>query len=711
MIYLLFGLAPLLFSPLMFYFLRSRTQLLQFMDGLILTSVVGLFAFEIFPELMEKQGWGVLIPLLVGFLGPFLIEKLSHKIEKSTHTIMLGIIILGLVFHEALDGAVLAPAVRGHSAHGAELAWAVLLHRVPGALFIWWFFRPRLGLKGALGLIVVLGLATILGYSFGESIDAYLSQSWSGLIQAFVGGSILHVVFHGTAALGHSHHNHEHHSHHLQKSPSDKALTPSNKHGHEIENSETSLSKTSYSSQEKDNRATESPQHIHSASCHSTQNSWFKRTIQSYPHLLHTLGCLVGLGLIVWGAEAFSHLHGSHEQGSEHGQTWQIFLDFWWESSPALILGYLMSGVLAVFAHKSPIHWMNKGSLFVQSLKGVIVGLPLPICSCGVVPIYTNLVKMGAKPAAAFAFLLATPELGIDSIFLSYTLLGGQIALIRVLVAFILALLMGVCMALIVKYLFKFLPQADQNTLSNATPITQTHSILSANSPSLGGDELTTGDPTFITKETHHKVSNKPEPNGRNNNLSSFLTEFSKKTQFKKIYKEGFEEVFDKTMPWILFGILVASVIQPFLNLHSTLGTSPFLSVVLAAFLSLPLYVCASGSTPLAAALLAGGLSPGAVMAFLIAGPATNITTYFVLSRIHNRKLALMFSGLVFIFTIVLGWLVNLLPLAWLAPAQSASHQAVSWQGPFAILLGGLLVFALIRRGARNFMSEVGRFT
>ena len=108
--------------------------------------------------------------------------------------------------------------------------------------------------------------------------------------------------------------------------------------------------------------------------------------------------------------------------------------------------------------------------------------------------------------------------------------------------------------------------------------------------------------------------------------------------------KFGFVEVFDHTMPWIVVGLLLAALAEPMLS-HTAFENIPsFFQVPLAALIGVPVYVCASGATPLAALAIHKGLSSGAALTFLIAGPATNLTTFGVLSKLHGRKIAMLFG-------------------------------------------------------------------
>ena len=113
------------------------------------------------------------------------------------------------------------------------------------------------------------------------------------------------------------------------------------------------------------------------------------------------------------------------------------------ESAPALPIAYFLAGLIKVFLIPAPVSWMNRGSRFAQAARGMVFGLPMPICSCGVLPRYETLMKRGVAPTAGVAFLIATPELGIDALLLSIPLLGSDLTMARLIAAIIVALAAG----------------------------------------------------------------------------------------------------------------------------------------------------------------------------------------------------------------------------------------------------------------------------
>ncbi len=320
------------------------------------------------------------------------------------------------------------------------------------------------------------------------------------------------------------------------------------------------------------------------------------------------------------------------------------------ESAPALLLAYVFAGLLSAFLPQRSVRWMERGTGLSQAGRGMAIGLPFPVCSCGVVPLYRSLIQRGAPPAAAMAFLVATPELGIDAILLSIPLLGPQVTMLRLATAALVALLVGWW----VGGRLKAAARAPESTAAPGDGPGTLHRLVAA-------------------------------------------------------LRTGTGEVVDHTAPWILLGLGVAALVTPFLESGWLGGLPPVADVLLFALLGFPTYVCAASATPLVAAFLATGLSPGAGIAFLITGPATNISTLGLLSSLHGRRAAMAFAAVMMTLAVTAGIAVNAvfgtLPvpsLAALTEEQPSRLQQVS-----LLLLSGLFLRSVVRRGLRSFVGEL----
>lgn len=321
------------------------------------------------------------------------------------------------------------------------------------------------------------------------------------------------------------------------------------------------------------------------------------------------------------------------------------------ESAPALLLGYGLAGVIPFLLTPTGVNSLSSGGKLMQSLRGVAFGLPLPVCSCGVLPLYESLIRRGAPPAAAMAFFVATPELGLDAVLLSVPLLGSSLTVARVVAAFVVALLVALLVG---------------GRPGASTPRRQ-EAVAEANSGDWGA-------------------------------------------RVRSGLRFGFVEVFDHTMPWIALGLVVAVMAEPMLS-HGAIDHVPwFLQVPIAALVGVPVYVCASGATPIAALALHKGLSTGAAIAFLIAGPATNVTTFGVLARLHGRRMALQFGVAVTVLAILAGWAVDMLevPAAPVLDDHAHAEEHGSWFAWACVVgLALLALSSLFRQGPRGALQQI----
>jgi uncharacterized membrane protein YraQ (UPF0718 family) len=173
--------------------------------------------------------------------------------------------------------------------------------------------------------------------------------------------------------------------------------------------------------------------------------------------------------------------------------------------------------------------------------------------------------------------------------------------------------------------------------------------------------------------------------------------------------RSGFTDMVDHTAPWILVGLIVAALLGPLLEGSWMTRLPAGLDVLLFAAIGLPLYVCASASTPLVAVLVAAGVSPGAGLALLLTGPATNMATIGILSRLHGARFATSFGVVMIIAAVAVGLLVNaLLPASSMPVMSRASlEQTTALELISVLALTALYAASVLRRGARGFLSEL----
>ncbi|MEM6370251.1 MAG: permease [Myxococcota bacterium] len=540
---------------------------------------------------------GLVLPGVVAQQGPLAIflaaggygmTMLLHRLELSAQW-LLGLLLLAVLVHVFIDGSILSLADERR-----PLAWAVVAHRLPVGFAIAAAVQSwRLPGWAPWSIALAIILATVAGFVLGPVAVDLVHLHGSGFegLEAVVAGILLHVVF-------------------IPRQPRSVESAAGQEsfcqHGHHHDG------------------------HHHGA----------------HDHRWPAVGALLGAALVVAGSVEAS-------ENIEWGAP--LFLETFGhlvlESAPALFLGYAVAGVLPFLLTPGRIKGLGRGNRLMQSLRGVAYGLPLPVCSCGVLPLYESLVRRGAPPAAALAFFVATPELGLDAMLLSVPLLGSGLTTARLIAAFLVAVLV----ALAVRW--KPLPSSSPNR-----------------------------------------------------EATSQGTEASLGQRLREGLRFGFVEVFDHTMPWIVLGLMIASATEVMLD-HDALARVPsVLQVPLAGLIGVPMYVCASGATPVAALAIHKGLSSGAALAFLIAGPATNVTTFAVLARLHGRRMALRFGLAVTILAMLAGWTIDALavPAIPLLDTRVAPISDGHWIRWLAVAgLAVLSIASLLRQGPRGVIRQI----
>lgn len=267
------------------------------------------------------------------------------------------------------------------------------------------------------------------------------------------------------------------------------------------------------------------------------------------------------------------------------------------EMSPYLIFGFLISGILKVLLPKEKIYNHLSTSSFGSILKSAIIGVPLPLCSCGVIPVATHIHKEGASKGATISFLISTPTTGIDSIFATYSLLGPVFAIMRPISAFFSGIFAG--------SIVNIFERKDRRDLEKK-----------------------------LCETCNYEIKN-----------------LSLIEKVKTAINYGFLELIEDTGKWILIGILIGTIISVFIpeNLISEYLGNKFNSYLVMLFIGIPMYVCATGSIPIASSLISKGMCPGAGLIFLFTGPATNTATLtFIFGKLGRRNFLIYLFSIIF---------------------------------------------------------------
>jgi len=319
--------------------------------------------------------------------------------------------------------------------------------------------------------------------------------------------------------------------------------------------------------------------------------------------------------------------------------------------SPYLLLGFFFAGVLKVWF---PQKWVDKymGKNNARSvINTALLGIPLPLCSCGVIPTGISFYKNGASKGSSVSFLISTPQTGIDSILVTYSLLGLPFALIRVLVALVTGIFGGIITNLIGKNESSNIQKAPTNCCSSS----------------------------------------------KNGSSNSFI----------KVFKYGFNKFLMDIAKWLIIGIVIAAFLSTLIpeDFFSVYMNNELLSIITILIASVPLYLCATASVPIAAVLMMKGLSPGAALVLLMAGPATNAATIIIIKKVFGNKTLMSYLGSIISGAVIFGLLINhFLPSEWFQMISSSHLQKQHELLPDWLKLGSsfvlisLIIYGYIRK-------------
>ncbi len=340
------------------------------------------------------------------------------------------------------------------------------------------------------------------------------------------------------------------------------------------------------------------------------------------------------------------------------------------QMSPYILLGFLIAGLLHVFVRPSTMARHLAGRGWKPVVKAALLGIPLPLCSCGVLPTAVSLRRRGASRAAATSFLIATPQTGVDSIAATYSLLGLPFALIRPVAALAGAFAGGI---------------AVDKTASGDMADDMAECSDGCHTDAAEADELPTG---FFAR-------------------------------LGVAVKYGLVDMVASVGKWLVIGLVVAALITVFIpdSLFTGLSDYPLLAMLAVVAVAVPMYVCATGSIPIALSLMAKGLSPGIAFVMLMAGPAANFASIMILGRTLGRRATAVYVGSVVVTAIAFGLAIDmLLPASWFAVGNAASaachsHAFGIFDTACSALLVGLLIYAALKNRKHNHQTTTSTMT
>lgn len=330
------------------------------------------------------------------------------------------------------------------------------------------------------------------------------------------------------------------------------------------------------------------------------------------------------------------------------------------EMSPYILLGFLIAGLMHAFVPQHTMARHLSGHGWRSVVKAAMIGVPLPLCSCGVLPAAIAMRRSGASKAASTSFLIATPQTGVDSIAATWSLLGPAFAVVRPVAALVTSVFGGIA---------------------------------------VGRDESRKdGD---VTAPDHGEACVDCAPRS-----------FGRKCLDALRY--GFIDLVGSIGGWLVAGLVIAALITVYVpaDFFAAIGSAPILSMIAVLLIAIPMYVCATGSIPIALSLVMKGLSPGTALVLLMAGPAANFASFTLISREMGRRTAWIYLASIVAGAVGFGLLIDyVLPAQWFAVGRyaQACHHGVALE-PLPVACSVVLCLLLIYTLIKNYIHKPKTF-
>ena len=318
--------------------------------------------------------------------------------------------------------------------------------------------------------------------------------------------------------------------------------------------------------------------------------------------------------------------------------------------SPAMLLGFLIAGIISAFLKVSFIERHFGQNRLWDIIKASLFGVPLPLCSCSVLPVGLALRKHGASRGAVTSFLISTPQTGVDSVIVTGSIIGLVFAVFKVISAFITGIVGGVITQWLIKFGFTS-EHAEDNEIKSCCSHKETSE-----------------------SECHQQ----PEiENSTDINTDNFFSILWQKAKHALHY--GYVVLIKDISKPFLFGVLIATAITLFVPDKALIKVSESdhgyaLTMLLMLIIGVPMYVCSTASVPIAASLMLKGISPGAAFVFLMTGPATNLATLVTLWKILGKKNTMIYLFTIMTSSIGFGLILDLIYKSYIPSQETALH-------------------------------------
>lgn len=359
-------------------------------------------------------------------------------------------------------------------------------------------------------------------------------------------------------------------------------------------------------------------------------------------------------------------------------ETWNIFK----QASVFLLFGFFIAGVLAVCVPEKLLSKLFRVGKVKSVLWAATIGAPLPLCSCGVVPAALGLRRQGATPGATVAFLIATPETGADSISLSYALMDPIVTVFRPVAAVVTAITAG-----LLTNVFGTRKNTDR---------AEDRAHLSAAGVDPQAARAHGSDVVHSHAHDHVPGPSSPPPvEGRGARTWHAL---------KRVNRYAFRQLLDDTGYWIVLGIVLSALVAAALPpvFFERYLDNELVSMLVMLLIGIPIYVCATEATPVAAALVMKGLNPGAALVFLLVGPATNIGSMVLLTKFLGARIMAIYLGAIVVVALLAGFALNGIYKAWGLDPRATFGTATAFLPDSLKVASALLLIVLLALSMRR---------
>ena len=380
------------------------------------------------------------------------------------------------------------------------------------------------------------------------------------------------------------------------------------------------------------------------------------------------------------------------------------------EMSPYLLLGFLLAGLMHAFVPQQMYHKYLAKNNFRSVFNAAMFGIPLPLCSCGVIPTAMSLRREGASKGSAVSFLIATPQTGVDSIIATYSLMGLPFAIIRPIAALVTALFGGHMVNIFDNEEVK---EDKDNTDCCGHHNEEEHCCCGHEHHHDAEKESCCCGHEHHHEETechcgHHHDHSEEGGCGCGCEHHSHATTFVGK--LGEALEYGFVHMMEDIGKWLVIGLVVAALITVFVpdSFFAIFADNSLLSMLLVMCMAIPMYLCATGSIPIAVALMLKGLTPGAGLVLLMAGPASNVASILVIRKVLGTRTQIIYLVSIILGAILFGLGIDyLLPREWftdflVSPMNEAHEETALFSWFCTGLLVALLLNALVIRKLRK---------